>query len=85
MIRAGDISFHRHGWPTNTTLEIAQEIWSAQEQKMKNALEGVMKPIFPNLVRAGSESELTPECQGTMFKMLIALRSMKSWAVNSES
>lgn len=84
MIRAGDITFHQNGWPENTTLQSAQEIWSIQEQAMKNALEGAIKPVFPRLVRVGSESELDPECQGSMLKMLIGVRSMKTWAINSK-
>ncbi|XP_018494158.2 nose resistant to fluoxetine protein 6 [Galendromus occidentalis] len=82
MIRAGDITFHQHGWPINVTLESAKGIWADQEHKMRSALEGAMKPVFPRLVRVGSESELDPECQGSMLKMLLGVRSMKTWAIN---
>ena len=51
---------------------------------MKTALEGAIKPVFPSLLRIGSESELDPECQGSMLKMLIGVRSMRTWAINSE-
>jgi len=81
-IRAGDITFHQHGWPENTSIEFTQEIWADQEEKMKAMLEGVIKPVFPALLRAGSESEISPECQASMLKMILAVRAFKTWAMH---
>ncbi|XP_022705612.1 nose resistant to fluoxetine protein 6-like isoform X1 [Varroa jacobsoni] len=81
-IRSGDVTFHQNGWPENSSIEVAQEIWSRQEDSMKSALERIIKPVFPRLIRTGSEADISPECQAAMLKMILGVRSLKTWALH---
>ncbi|OQR80043.1 nose resistant to fluoxetine protein 6-like, partial [Tropilaelaps mercedesae] len=81
-VRAGDITFHQKGWPENSSIEAARDIWAKQDNVMKSVLERAIKPVFPRLVRTGSEADISPECQAAMLKMIIGVRSMRTWALH---
>lgn len=51
---------------------------------MKSALERIIKPVFPRLIRTGSEADISPECQAAMLKMILGVRSLKTWALHSK-
>lgn len=51
---------------------------------MKSVLERAIKPIFPRLIRTGSEADISPECQAALLKMILGIRSMKTWALHSK-
>lgn len=64
--------------------ELARQLWKDQEDHVKATLESFFRTLFPSLVRLGSEAEISSECQAAYFKMFVAVRQLKTWALQSE-
>ncbi|XP_064457135.1 nose resistant to fluoxetine protein 6-like [Ornithodoros turicata] len=64
-----------------TVIEEARRVWQEQTDNVQGAVENFMKRLFPMLIRMGSESEISTECQGAYLKMFVAIRQLKTWAV----
>lgn len=67
-----------------TETEVARRLWKDQEDRLKEGIESFFKILFPSLVRLGSEAEISAECQAAYFKMFLAVRQLKTWALQSE-
>ncbi|XP_077528435.1 nose resistant to fluoxetine protein 6-like [Haemaphysalis longicornis] len=64
-----------------TETEVARRLWKDQEDRLKEGIESFFKILFPSLVRLGSEAEISTECQAAYFKMFLAVRQLKTWAL----
>lgn len=67
-----------------TEIDVGRRLWKDQEGRLKGGIESFFKMVFPRLVRLGSEAEISTECQAAYFKMFVAIRQLKTWALQSE-
>ncbi|KAH7982651.1 hypothetical protein HPB52_006278 [Rhipicephalus sanguineus] len=72
------------GGSNETEIDVARRVWKDQEGRLKAGIESFFKAMFPRLVRLGSEAEISTECQAAYFKMFLAVRQLKTWALKSE-
>ncbi|XP_049515896.1 nose resistant to fluoxetine protein 6-like [Dermacentor silvarum] len=64
-----------------TEIDVGRRLWKDQEGRLKAGIESFFKMLFPRLVRLGSEAEISTECQAAYFKMFVAIRQLKTWAL----
>lgn len=54
--------------------------WNNSDNKLKEAVEQMMKRVMPMVIRSSSSVELSGKCMQALFKMMLAVRQSKLWA-----
>lgn len=58
--------------------------WKGFMRNMTSTFGTVLQKIFPLMVRASSEVEISADCMASYLKVFLGLRKLKGWAVRRE-
>ncbi|XP_029832846.2 nose resistant to fluoxetine protein 6 [Ixodes scapularis] len=58
-----------------------EQQWSQMEKALRTAAESAVGKVFPTLVKASSEAEVSGDCQAALLKVILGVRRLKDWAI----